>query len=106
MGMRRRQTMVADWLSRLTALLLAAFILGAVPVAAHKNEQHDKSAPAAAAQAPGSGAAAARPGSKSGEADHMAEMMAQEEKGRSAMSTGERLLDWLGRLHPVVIHFP
>jgi uncharacterized membrane protein len=89
--------MVAGLLSRLTALLLAAFILGAAPAAAHKNEQHDRSAPATVAEAP-NGAAA--------EADHMAAMMAEEEDDRSAMSTVERLLDWLGRLHPVVVHFP
>jgi uncharacterized membrane protein len=25
---------------------------------------------------------------------------------RSRMSTGERLLDWLGRLHTIIVHFP
>jgi uncharacterized membrane protein len=29
-----------------------------------------------------------------------------EEEDRSKMSTVERTLDWLGRLHPIIVHFP
>jgi uncharacterized membrane protein len=36
----------------------------------------------------------------------MGEMMEQEEADRSQMSTLERLLDWLGRTHPIIVHFP
>lgn len=35
----------------------------------------------------------------------MGEMM-EEKADRSQMSMGERLLDWLGRLHPMIVHFP
>lgn len=33
-------------------------------------------------------------------------MMEEMGEDRSSMSTGERLLDWLGRLHPIIVHFP
>ena len=36
----------------------------------------------------------------------MAEMADEHSKDRSGMSTGARLLDWLGRLHPIIVHFP
>jgi uncharacterized membrane protein len=35
----------------------------------------------------------------------MGELMGEQED-RSQMSVGERLLDWLGRLHPMIVHFP
>jgi hypothetical protein len=33
-------------------------------------------------------------------------MMKDTDPDRSRMSTAERLLDWLGRLDPVIVHFP
>jgi uncharacterized membrane protein len=36
----------------------------------------------------------------------MAEMADEHSKDRSGMSTAARLLDWLGRLHPIIVHFP
>ena len=33
-------------------------------------------------------------------------MMEKMEADRADMSTFERLLDWIGRLHPIIIHFP
>ena len=32
--------------------------------------------------------------------------MEEPDKDRSRMTTFERLLDWLGRLHPIMVHFP
>lgn len=48
---------------------------------------------------------AVQPGSLMADHARMGEMMAEKED-RSKMTTGERLLDWLGRLHPVIVHFP
>ena len=82
--------------------LLATILLGAsTPAIAHK--EHKK--PPAAAEAihhPES-----RP-SMSGIAapSSMAEMADDHSKDRSGMSTAARLLDWLGRLHPIIVHFP
>jgi uncharacterized membrane protein len=36
----------------------------------------------------------------------MADMTDEHHVDRSKMSTIERLLDWLGRLHPIIVHFP
>lgn len=36
----------------------------------------------------------------------MSEMMNRAEADRPPQSTFERLLDWIGRLHPVIVHFP
>lgn len=36
----------------------------------------------------------------------MGEMMESAGDRRSKMTTFERLLDWLGRLHPMIVHFP
>lgn len=89
---------LAAWI----ALWLAAFALSAPPAAAHKKERHQ---PAAAAQqetvergAPAGGAPVA--------GHDMSGMMEEMDADRADMSTFERLLDWIGRLHPIVIHFP
>jgi uncharacterized membrane protein len=82
--------------------LLATILLGAsTPAIAHK--EHKKPPPAAEAilhpesRPSMSGIAAPSP---------MAEMADEHSKDRSGMSTGARLLDWLGRLHPIIVHFP
>src|SRR5687767_6104075 len=85
------------------AMLLVSFC---APVTAH--EQHKKKKPVAEQ--------VVQPGAQPGEpaalqsgptAAHaqMGEMM-EEMVNRSQMSPGERLMDWLGRLHPVIVHFP
>ena len=87
----------------------------AVPVAAHKKKHpepantsatvaadHGAVAPVAGVgQTPAPVPAAATPADES-----MADMMKAEAAERAAMSPGERLLDWLGRFHPSVVHFP
>lgn len=87
----------------LAILLVAA----SAPATAHK--EHKKKQPVAAQ--------VAQPGAQPGEpvamqagptAMHgrMGEMMEEEKEDRSGMTMMERLLDWLGRLHPVIVHFP
>ena len=89
--------MVLTRLAALLALWLAALAFSVSPAAAHKKERH--AAPAAAQQgqtAPG--------GPMAGH--DMNGMMEKKEDDRADMSTPERFLDWIGRLHPIVIHFP
>ena len=92
-------------LTRLTAFMvlwLAAFALSVSPAAAHKKERHDPAAAAQQGAAPGAAAASGAP-----MAGHdMSNMMEKMDADRGEMSTFERLLDWIGRLHPIVIHFP
>ncbi|MDQ3079364.1 MAG: hypothetical protein M3R03_05130 [Pseudomonadota bacterium] len=38
--------------------------------------------------------------------EQMGEMMESMAQDRSKMTSFERLLDWLGRLHPMIVHFP
>ncbi len=93
-------------LRRMTALLslwMLALALIASPALAHKKERHDQAAAASSQQ----GAVAGPASASAPMADHdMAEMMEKHAEDRSQMSTVERLLDWLGRLHPIIIHFP
>ena len=85
-------------------LLIAAI---SMPASAH--EQHRKQQQLAAQQAAAAKQRqAAAAGQMSAEQMHenMGEMMMQPAKERAQMSVGERLLDWLGRLHPIIVHFP
>lgn len=90
------------------ALLGIAILLISLsaPAAAHKD--HKKKQPVAA-QVVQPGAQPGEPASMQGgpTAAHgqMGEMM-EEKEDRSRMSMSERLIDWLGRLHPVIVHFP
>lgn len=36
----------------------------------------------------------------------ISEVMERQKEDRSQMSVTERFLDWLGRLHPIIVHFP
>jgi uncharacterized membrane protein len=82
------------------------FVSLSAPATAH--EQHKKKKPVAAQVAqPGAqpGEPAAMQGGPTAMHGQMGEMM-EEKPDRSKMTMGERLLDWLGRLHPVIVHFP
>ena len=95
--------MVLKRIAALLALWVLALSMSVSPAAAHKKERH---APAVTAQQ-GSGsapAAATTPGAMAGH--DMNGMMEKMEADRGEMSTVERFLDWLGRLHPIIIHFP
>ena len=74
------------------------------PAAAHK--EHKKKPAQAEQVVPAPQAAPEK--AESPMADHatMGETIEPEGKDRSNMSTPERLLDWLGRLHPIIVHFP
>jgi len=91
-------------LTRLPALLTMALVLSAAPVGAHEKKKHQQ--PATATQ-PATGGNAAMPiAAEPPRDDQMAGMMQEMEQERASMSPAERLLDWLGRLHPTIVHFP
>lgn len=94
--------MVLKRIAALLALLVLAFSLSVAPAAAHKKERHQ---PAAAAQQEAAPGVAAAPGTPMAGHD-MNGMMEKMDADRRDMSTFERLLDWIGRLHPIIIHFP
>ena len=87
------------WLLAVIASVMLMIGMAGAPAFAHK-EHHKK--PVAEQQAAANGAApqiqpvAGPPG----------EMADEQPVDRSKMSTMERLLDWLGRLHPIIVHFP
>lgn len=91
---------------RIMAAFAAAAIMLSSPALAHK--EHKKKQPIAEQVIqPGAqpGEPAAIQGGPTAMHGRMGEMM-EEEEDRSQMSMGQRLLDWLGRLHPVIVHFP
>lgn len=92
--------MVLTRLMAFLALWLTAFALSVSPAIAHKKDRHDPPAVQQGAQ----GTAVAQGAPMAGH--DMTGMMEKMGEDRVAMSTVERLLDWLGRLHPIIIHFP
>lgn len=91
-------------LTMIAVLLLAAPSSPALAHEQHKKEQQAKAAAAAAAKQ----RQAAATGEMSAEQMHedMGEMMMEPAKDRAQMSLAARLLDWVGRFHPIIVHFP
>lgn len=89
--------MVLKRLAAFLGLCLAVLALSVSPSAAHKKDRN--AAPVAAQQVQ-----AAPVGPMAGH--DMNAMMEKMEADRADMSTLERFLDWIGRLHPIIIHFP
>ena len=92
--------MVLSRLTGLIALLLAALLSLAAPVAAHENhqrEQIDEQAKAAGATAPEMTPGAIQERME----EHIEEMEAQRPK-----TFAQRLVSWIGRTHPFAVHFP
>lgn len=95
--------MVLKRIAALLALWVLVFTLSISAAGAHE-KKHDQAATAATQQQPVAGASAA---SGAPVATHdMDRMMKEMEEDRSNMSTIERLINWLGRLHPIIVHFP
>ncbi|HXG81768.1 MAG TPA: DUF2231 domain-containing protein [Sphingomicrobium sp.] len=84
-----------------------AVLLVSLSAPATAHEEHKKKPVAAQVIQPGvrPGEQVAMQGGPTAMHAQMGEMM-EEKEDRSQMSLGERLLDWLGRLHPVIVHFP
>lgn len=92
-------------LLRYVALLLIALSISAVPADAHRKKHHAHPVSSTTKTLPD--ANSVDPLSTQAKKDeHMAGMMEAEAEERASMSIGARLLDWLGRLHPIIVHFP
>lgn len=93
-------------LSFISAFILLSLALGA-PAFAHKEHRQQQQQQAAQAAAQARERQLAGGGAQDVQAMHqnMGEMM-METKDGSQMNLLERLLDWLGRTHPVIVHFP
>lgn len=86
------------------AMVWGLFLLFALAVAPATAHEKPKKKPVAE-QVAQPGEPAAMQGGPTAMHGQMGEMMEGKED-RSKMSTGERLMDWLGRLHPIIVHFP
>jgi len=82
--------------------LVLLLLIASSPAVAHKEHKKKPAQTEQAVAARGAPAAAHDPNAMHAQ---MGEMMEPIED-RSRMSMGERLLDWLGRLHPMLVHFP
>ncbi|HET7816192.1 MAG TPA: DUF2231 domain-containing protein [Sphingomicrobium sp.] len=93
-----------NWLAAAFAALVLSIAI--VPTTASAHEEHRRQQQLAAQAAAQQRARAAAAGNDA-QAMHetMGEMM-MPRKDRSRMGLAERLLDWLGRTHPVIVHFP
>jgi uncharacterized membrane protein len=78
------------------------------PAKAHK--EHKKQAAAAEKSEPSNGRSSSSSGAQQSDAptmhETMGEMMSEPDRPASEMPWIERLLNWLGRIHPVIVHFP
>ena len=91
---------VKRWLFAVIAAVMLTIGLAGAPAFAHKG--HHKHSPAeqqsvAAPVAIANGRPVATPAHQMADDDQV---------DRSQMSTAARLLDWIGRLHPIIVHFP
>lgn len=99
------------WIGIALSFLAALMISGASPASAHEEHRRQREAALKAEQmrqehlasSPGSAVAPADPMAAHAQ---MGEMMGIPKVDRSKMSYSARLLDWLGRLHPIIVHFP
>jgi uncharacterized membrane protein len=91
----------------LLAGMAMLFIGLSTPATAHK--EHKKKKPVAA-QVVQPGEQPSEPmatqGGPTAMHGQMGELMEHQDEDRSTMTFMERLMDWLGRTHPVIVHFP
>jgi len=88
------------------AALAALLMVTAAPASAHTDHKKKPSAAQVAQPPSPAGAPTATGAGPSTMQSQMGDMMEEMKKDRSKMSRFERVLDWLGRLHPVIVHFP
>lgn len=106
--MKRKGRRIGIALSFLAALM----IVGGSPASAHEEHRRQREAALKAKQMRQAQAAArpttVAPTAADPTAMHaqMGEMMGMPKVDRSSMSYAARVLDWLGRLHPMIVHFP
>jgi uncharacterized membrane protein len=93
-------------LTSFAVLLLSAGVIASQAFAHQEHRKQQQLAEQQAAAAKQREAAAT--GEMTAEQMHesMGEMMMEPAKSRFQMSVAQRLLDWLGRFHPIIVHFP
>ncbi len=105
LGHRRRTGIIMS-------LLAALAIVGGSPASGHEEHRRQREAALKAEQmrqahaSAQQGTAVATVGAPAAKHAQMGEMMGLPKVDRSKMSTSARLLDWIGRLHPIIVHFP
>ena len=87
------------WLLTLAASVMLMIGMAGAPAVAHRDHPKKPAAERPVATAERAGPAMAVVAPPAGTSD-------ERPVDRSRMSTMERLLDWLGRLHPIIVHFP
>lgn len=105
---QRGQPAIGFWfLGLLSALAIALAGLSA-PAVAHEKKKHQQTQQMQQQAAPGAAGSAAMQGGSAANHEQMNGMMDGMDMGmdRSKMTFFERLFGWLGRLHPMVVHFP
>lgn len=96
----------------ITLCLVAALtVFSGSPASAHEEHRRQREAALKAEQmrqqaANRPGEVASSPSDPTAMHAQMGEMMDLPKVDRSKMSTSARLLDWIGRLHPIIVHFP
>lgn len=88
------------------AALAALLMVTAAPASAHTDHRKKPSAAQVAQPPSPAGAPASMSADPNAMHSEMGGMMEEMAKDRSKMGLFERLLDWLGRTHPVIVHFP
>lgn len=102
----RRRVDARSWLVALLSALAFVSLSFATPAWSHKEEKHEQQqAQQARPNAPGAGSPQSAAAAGHDEMGGMMEGMDMD-MDRSAMPFFERLLEWFGRLHPLVVHFP
>ena len=102
--------MTAESLRRWLVMLISVLALSclALPAAAHEGhkKKQEQAQQIQRDAAPGAGTSAAMRDGPTAEHAQMGERIEDKEVDRSKLSFVARLLDWLGRTHPVIVHFP
>jgi uncharacterized membrane protein len=93
-------------IGRLAAIFLIVLGCGSSPSLAHKHKPHAAKTAAVTPEATGTEAPTEVERAPVTQHEAMGEMMNAAQDDRPPQSTLERLLDWIGRLHPVIVHFP
>lgn len=96
-------------LRSIATLLTMAMLLVSLSTAATAHKEHRKKKPLAAQvvqQGTEPTQPAAIPTDPTAMHARMGAMMEQQDEDRSDMTFMQRLMDWLGRTHPVIVHFP
>lgn len=107
--MRAQPILIARQMWRLMALLVAAILLVTFPSPAAAHKEHKKqSAVTEKTEQPNTSTSPSEAAQGDPQAMHvtLGETMGDPVGRVSQMSFTERLLDWLGRLHPIIVHFP